>query len=177
MNCIQCNKTTNNLKFCSRSCAAKFNNKKYPKRKLTKCCHTCNTRVLYNRKFCNNCLLICPIHKLLRKTYKNGKRKCIKCTTKNQTKHRRNKTLRLKAMAGNKCQICNYSKSIRGLHFHHLDPKTKEFNISHGNNHSFKLMCNEASKCILICANCHAEVHEGTTAVTGVEPAIFSLTN
>jgi len=35
MKCLNCKKETDNPKFCSRSCAAIYNNKKFPKRKST----------------------------------------------------------------------------------------------------------------------------------------------
>lgn len=181
MNCIRCNEITQNSKFCSKSCAATYNNRKYPKRKLSKSCKSCDTKIPYNRKFCDVCLCVskyrCAKHMVFKKLYKSGKRKCIKCNSEYQSENRRNKILKLKKMAGGQCQICNYSKSTYGLHFHHLDPTEKEFNIGHGNNRSFKRMQNEAAKCILLCANCHAEVHENITVVTGIGPAISSLTN
>jgi len=36
MKCLECNIETENPKFCSKSCSAKFNNKKFPKRKTNK---------------------------------------------------------------------------------------------------------------------------------------------
>ena len=61
---------------------------------------------------------------------------------------------------GGCCQICGYNKSIRALQFHHLDPTQKDFGIS-GGTKSFEKMKPELDKCILVCANCHCEIHEG----------------
>lgn len=60
---------------------------------------------------------------------------------------------------GGKCKICNYSKCKWALVFHHVDPKTKKFEI--GNSHCRKWSDIEAelNKCILLCQNCHAELH------------------
>lgn len=57
MNCLQCNKTTNNPKFCSKSCAAKFNNVKYPKRTTTRLCSRCKTSTVKDQfsRICSNC--------------------------------------------------------------------------------------------------------------------------
>lgn len=41
MICENCGTDTNNPKFCSRSCAAKYNNVMYPKRKSQKRCIVC----------------------------------------------------------------------------------------------------------------------------------------
>lgn len=61
--------------------------------------------------------------------------------------------------SGGKCVICGYNKSIRALHFHHLDPKEKDFRISIGSI-SKELLLNEIKKCILVCSNCHCEIHD-----------------
>ena len=47
--CLECGAETNNPKFCSKSCAAKHNNKLYPKRKTNKTCIVCGEPVLSYR--------------------------------------------------------------------------------------------------------------------------------
>ena len=65
---------------------------------------------------------------------------------------------------GGKCALCGYKKSTRALGFHHLDPSTKEFGLSHrGFTRSWEKTKVELDKCILLCANCHMEVHDGIT--------------
>ena len=61
---------------------------------------------------------------------------------------------------GGKCQLCGYNKSIRALQFHHIDPNEKDFGIS-GGTKSFEKMKPELDKCILVCSNCHCEIHDG----------------
>lgn len=61
---------------------------------------------------------------------------------------------------GGKCQICGYNKCISALEFHHLDPTQKDFTIS-GGTKSFKTLKPEVDKCILVCSNCHREIHAG----------------
>jgi len=61
---------------------------------------------------------------------------------------------------GGKCQICDYNKSSNALHFHHLNPNEKDFSIS-GKSLSFDKLKSEVDKCILVCSNCHSEIHEG----------------
>ncbi len=66
--------------------------------------------------------------------------------------------------AGGKCKICGYSKSSRALSFHHLDPKKKDFGLSDGGiTRSWEKTRKEIDKCILLCMNCHMEVHDGIT--------------
>ena len=65
---------------------------------------------------------------------------------------------------GAKCQICGYDKCQNALHFHHIDPKTKKFPISDAvsrKGYSKQEVEDEIKKCILVCANCHVEIHSG----------------
>ena len=66
---------------------------------------------------------------------------------------------KLKELVGAKCARCGYSKCSKALEFHHLDSSKKDFTISNAN---FKLQnaINEVNKCVLICANCHRELHD-----------------
>ena len=65
---------------------------------------------------------------------------------------------------GGSCQICGYQKSQRALTFHHLDPKKKSFGLAHkGITRSWEKTRDELDKCVLLCMNCHMEVHDGIT--------------
>jgi 5-methylcytosine-specific restriction endonuclease McrA len=65
---------------------------------------------------------------------------------------------------GNKCQVCGYKKYSGALDFHHLDPKQKDFGIGYkGYTRSWKKVQEELDKCILVCSNCHQEIHGGLT--------------
>lgn len=75
---------------------------------------------------------------------------------------------RLRDMAleykGGKCNLCGYKKCKWALVFHHIDPKKKEFGLSvRGLTRSWEKTKAELDKCILVCSNCHFEVHEGMT--------------
>lgn len=61
---------------------------------------------------------------------------------------------------GGKCAHCGYNKCMRALEFHHLDPTEKDFGISKILTRSVASLKEEADKCILLCANCHAEEHQ-----------------
>lgn len=77
---------------------------------------------------------------------------------------RKRTKLKLVEYKGGKCQICEYNKSINALHFHHIDPNEKDFQIS-GKSLSFEKLKSEVDKCILVCSNCHSEIHEGITKI------------
>ena len=60
---------------------------------------------------------------------------------------------------GGSCQICGYNRCINALELHHLDRNKKDFTISRKSS-SFENMKSEIDKCILVCSNCHREIHE-----------------
>lgn len=61
---------------------------------------------------------------------------------------------------GGKCEICGYKGFPSAFDFHHLDPRTKDYNIS-SRVVSLELIKEELDKCVLLCCRCHREVHEG----------------
>ena len=62
---------------------------------------------------------------------------------------------------GGKCKICNYDRCVSALEFHHLEPSKKDFTLSQSMNIAWDKIKEELDKCILVCANCHREIHEG----------------
>ena len=73
---------------------------------------------------------------------------------------------------GGKCQCCGYNRCIRALEFHHLDPSQKDFTIS-GKSKSFETLKKEADKCILVCSNCHKEIHAGIRKIEDEEIYLY----
>jgi predicted nucleic acid-binding Zn ribbon protein len=63
--------------------------------------------------------------------------------------------------AGGHCAICGYNKNLAALVFHHTDAEAKDFKLDMRSLSNRKLapILDEISKCILLCANCHAELH------------------
>jgi hypothetical protein len=64
---------------------------------------------------------------------------------------------------GGKCISCGYSRCNSALDFHHLDPNEKDFAFSdrRGNLMKKTVAVIELDKCVLLCKNCHSEVHAG----------------
>ena len=63
---------------------------------------------------------------------------------------------------GGKCILCGYANLPAVFDLHHIKASTKNFGISgQGLTRSWKSVKKEADKCVLLCANCHREVHAG----------------
>ena len=62
---------------------------------------------------------------------------------------------------GGKCEICGYNKNIAAIEFHHLNPLEKEFQIDARKfaNCELNKLEKELNKCIIVCSNCHRELH------------------
>lgn len=111
----------------------------------------------------------CKIEKSDSEFYKRGKTNVNTCYCKECL--RKNALIRLKLFKeqcveykGGKCELCGYDYSVSALEFHHKKPEQKDFAISKSKMLSFekhkeKILV-ELDKCILVCSNCHREIHE-----------------
>ena len=60
----------------------------------------------------------------------------------------------------NGCAIRGYDKCTQALDFHHVNPEDKKFLINMRNLARYDdKIAKELNKCILLCANCHREIH------------------
>jgi hypothetical protein len=76
----------------------------------------------------------------------------------------------LVAEAGGACGLCGYSRCLGALEFHHLVPSEKRFALAgQGITRSLAQARDEARKCVLLCANCHAEVEAGVQKLPGLD--------
>lgn len=108
----------------------------------------------------------------------NIERMCIKCSTikpaseftptsvyckKCLTKYTNDKWKLLKKKAveykGGKCEMCGYISVPAVYDFHHINPKEKEFSIGRVRTLSLEKIIPELEQCMLLCANCHREIH------------------
>lgn len=110
----------------------------------------------------------CKWHGLTNYVYvESGKRyRCVKCRSEAVQKRREKIKELLVEYKGGKCEICGYDKCISALEFHHLNPDEKDFGIgAKGYTRSVEKNKEEVNKCILVCANCHREIHAGITKI------------
>jgi hypothetical protein len=89
---------------------------------------------------------------------RDGYPRCRRCRVEAVTRRRAHVRSMLIVEAGGACVICGFDAHAAALQFHHVDPGQKSFTIRNGDTRSLERMRQEASKCVLLCANCHAQV-------------------
>jgi transposase len=113
-------------------------------------------------------MLTCEVHGVteFRRRQPSGFR-CLRCRSDAVTRRRRLVKTVLIRDAGGRCASCGYDRSPAALQFHHRVPAEKSFALSQaGVARSLDRARAEASKCVLLCANCHAEVEAGTLVLS-----------
>lgn len=110
-------------------------------------------------------MLTCSRHGLTvfrRRT--TGGYRCARCRAEAVSRRRRKLKLLLVEEAGGACAVCGYDRCVAALEFHHVVPSEKRFSLSHrGVTRSLEKARAEAAKCLLVCANRHAEIEVGLT--------------
>ena len=78
-----------------------------------------------------------------------------------QKRRRIIRKIELVKTTGGRCTVCGYNKNLAALTFHHTDQDEKDFKLDMRSmsNRSLEAVLVELEKCILICQNCHAELH------------------
>jgi transposase-like protein len=110
----------------------------------------------------------CPVHGLTTFIKYSAKdhHRCEQCRKDRVVDRRRKIKAMLVDEAGGRCALCGYDRYVGALQFHHLDPETKAFGLGvRGVARSLERCREEARKCALLCANCHAEVEGGIATV------------
>lgn len=118
----------------------------------------------------------CPVHGSTQLVPRpGGGFRCLRCRNDAVLARRRRVKAILVADAGGACALCGYDRTTAALQFHHVDPAAKSFGIAGaGMARSLARARAEAAKCVLLCANCHAEVEVGALevpfSITPVQP-------
>lgn len=146
--CLFCEKETTNPKFCSRSCAASYNNKKVPKRKPENKCIDCGKPITSNRIRCKEHYLI---------WLKNREAKDMTLKEAIYEKHHRSSAFalirtRARALAKKlglvKCVKCGYDKHVEIAHIKPISSFSEEVLVS---------IINSKENLMPLCPNCHWE--------------------
>lgn len=156
------------------SCSKKFTGKNPTNNFLVdiryrKKCWECSPYGLGNRKplkindkkICSKCNKELPIESFYTKSSTSHRTRtpyCKNCLIEYNKIREQKLKISFVLYKGGKCSKCGYSKNISALEFHHLDSEQKEVNIAHTSKTLEKIKP-ELDKCILVCSNCHREIH------------------
>lgn len=122
----------------------------------------------YETKLCGKCRQI----KSKTEFYSGKKNKllsyCISCKHNYYKNKRKNFKTQIVELKGGKCINCGYNKCFAALDLHHISPKEKEFSFNRSNLSLSPKILKELEKCILLCSNCHREIHNGCLKIEEV---------
>ena len=91
-----------------------------------------------------------------KKYYQNNKKKILK--KQNLKREKIRQYIRdYKLFKG--CSVCGYNKCSAALDFHHEGEKELNISKAIANRRSLKIIKEEMEKCVVLCANCHREIH------------------
>lgn len=92
---------------------------------------------------------------------KRSRNLCKSCHSFNTAKRGKANRLRWIIYKGGKCCLCGYSKYTGALEFHHIDSSKKDPKYQSFRFWDEEKVLGEIENCILLCSNCHREVHAG----------------
>ena len=111
-------------------------------------------------KICPHCKKEKSIDLFYKKRGNKPSSYCKECTSIQALTRQQNFKKQCLDYKGGKCLSCGYNNYQGALEFHHLDPNEKEFHLATVKHNSFNSeIKRELDKCILLCSNCHREIH------------------
>lgn len=155
MKCKNCKEKTSNPKFCSRSCAASYNNKKFPKRKIQRKCSRCDKEIRNWKS------VLCEEHwqehlKNKREAIENKTIGEYRDTVKSAGLHRSSIHANIRGLARSwfkhmklePCAKCGYDKHVELCHIKAMSDFPDSALVKEVNN---------KENIIQLCPNCHWE--------------------
>jgi hypothetical protein len=151
--CQNCGYATDNPKFCSKSCSAKFNNARNPKKKRTNTCITCGDLILTRLNECGKCRHEGSIQNKPLSYFETGKYK-------GSNKYGLIRFWARKSAENitNTCFNCGYSKHVEVCHIKAISDHSKETKVS---------FVNRIENLVKLCPNCHWEFDNGLICIGG----------
>jgi transposase len=95
----------------------------------------------------------------------DGGWRCQRCRMEAVMRRRQKVEEILVQEAGGRCSLCGFDGYVGALVFHHLDPSEKRFGINQLGASLGRARA-ESRKCVLLCANCHAQVEAGVARLS-----------
>jgi RNase P subunit RPR2 len=95
------------------------------------------------------------------KFYGHKRSICAKCHSQYNLEKGREKRKRAVTSLGGKCTACGFNRFLCSLDIHHVDPDEKDVAFTHMRSWAWSKIEKEIKKCVLLCKNCHAALHNG----------------
>jgi hypothetical protein len=139
--CKFCLKETPNPAYCSKSCAAKVNNKTPKRKKKIWFCVNCNEECGCRRKYCNKCLE--PIDLTLKQAmYEKHHKSSAFALVRSRARNTK------KAKDAKSCEKCGYTKHFEVCHIKPISKFSLDTKLS---------VINNEKNLLILCPNCHWE--------------------
>ena len=145
MKCLTCGATHNNPKFCNRSCAAKWTNTNYPKRKKVrpdKTCELCGVSIDSRSTRCRKCSSFTGDMTLNEAIYENHHRSSAYALIRTRARSI------AKKLGLDACLKCGYNKHVEIAHIKGISTFEGDTLIS---------VINSKENLMPLCPNCHWE--------------------
>lgn len=121
-----------------------------------------NTKIIPYRdgfKTCCQCGKEKPLSEFYRKNKKRLQSLCKPCLCSYQMARWIERKKKAVQLLGGQCSRCGYKTNFASLIFHHKDSIDKEFDWNKLRMMAKETIEKELKKCILVCSNCHGEIH------------------
>jgi hypothetical protein len=159
MKCLHCQEETKNPKFCCRTCAAIYNNKKSPKRKLTRLCSCLDCKSIVRNYRSSRCethyqeYLKCKKDSILETTIGEYRDRNKLLHSSSTHAHIRGLARSwFKELTKKPCAACGYNKHVELCHIKAMASFTEDSLIKEVNN---------KDNIVQLCPNCHWEFDNG----------------
>jgi len=147
--CLNCGQTTDNPKFCSSSCAAKYNNVHHPKRvqKIRYCKH-CGVEIPAGRTVCDDCnpSLVDWSQRTLKSLQDSAKYQ-VNAKVRDIARYNYEK-----ANLPRVCANCGYDKHVEICHVKAINSFPEETPVA---------VISDLTNLVALCPNCHWEFDNG----------------
>jgi hypothetical protein len=154
----QSKKSKSGRAFCSRSCAATFNNKNYPKRRMTQTCNVCKKLIRADLKYCENCYQ--EKHHISNKTLNEATQRRKNDNNRYNQIRQISRKAYMRSDRPKYCEVCGYDKHIEICHIKDIASFSKKTLVSE---------INDLSNLIALCRNHHWELDHGYLTVEEIK--------
>lgn len=122
------------------------------------------TDIVEITRTCKKCGRIKPLSK-----FKNGNG--YVCKNCGKSKNKQNKVKWIQSFKGSGCQLCGYNAHPTAIEFHHVNAEDKDRDLSLMKSMGYQNIVDEISKCLIVCANCHREIHANLVSEKKIQGA------